>query len=389
MPRGVTRAPVLTRASVAKAAFALVVALAAIAWGVTGLQGGANAGADGVSGTASQSASVTSQTSTQASTSGIVTTNDSKTACIYVGWHGWGVHGILDLLKPAEKNTGRVFNCLETFSTANPQWSDWVDPWPIRPAYGFAAWAHRRPGRTLVLTTSLIPDSMANRSDPLTWEQPCAAGQYDGYARNLARHLVAARLARTVIRLGVEANGPWSNDFVGTTTTEEHTWAACFASEVAAMRSVPGEHFLFVWNPNSCVENLPFANWYPGNASVDIIGIDQYDTLCSSQAASNPHLSGFSRARVMASEPGGLNAITAFAKAHDKPLALPEWGVVQPGSSTNGSGDDPAYVRTIAWWVRHNDVAFQSYFDSGTDSVLQLAASAAPETLSAYQTAFG
>jgi hypothetical protein len=259
----------------------------------------------------------------------------------------------------------------------------------IRPAYGFVAWARARPGRTLVLSTNLIPDSAANQSDPLSWEQPCAEGAYATYARSLARHLVAAGLSRTVIRLGVEANGPWTNDFVGTTAAEAQAWAGCFASEVAAMRSVAGEHFLFVWNPNSCVEDLPFDSWYPGNAYVDIIGIDQYDSLCGSQAANVLHLRGFARARVLASEPGGLDAITAFAKEHGKPLALPEWGVVQPGLATNGAGDDPAYVRTVAWWVRHNNVAFQSYFDSGTDGILPLSASSAPRSLLAYRGAFG
>ena len=49
------------------------------------------------------------------------------------------------------------------------------------------------------------------------------------------------------------------------------------------MRSVPGTRFLFVWNPNACTTDLPLDDWYPGNSYVDIIGMDVYDSDCSSQ----------------------------------------------------------------------------------------------------------
>ena len=58
----------------------------------------------------------------------LVQAGDSKTACIYVGSYPW---------KPSfasvEQSTEMSYNCLETFSDADPTWAAWVVPWVTQP----------------------------------------------------------------------------------------------------------------------------------------------------------------------------------------------------------------------------------------------------------------
>ena len=306
----------------------------------------------------------------------LVQPGDSKTACVSTGSGTWkaGLHA-------AEQATGMDFQCLETFSDADPTWSQWMDPWITHANSGIPGWVAAAPRqRTLIVSEDLIPQSITNDPDPITWEQPCAAGQFNGYARGFARALVSAGLGWSVIRLGMEANGGWEQDYVGQTSAEQHAWAQCFDQEVTAMRSVRGAHFLFDWNPNACTNALPLSNYYPGNAYVDIIGVDLYNADCTRQLPSPSRWSW----HVLYTEPYGLAQITAFAEEKGKPMSIPEWGLV---GSSQGIGDDPYYVAGIASYVRTHNVAFQSYFDSGANGILQLGPSV-PKALAAYRQAF-
>jgi hypothetical protein len=142
---------------------------------------------------------------------------------------------------------------------------------------GWDPWLSASSGHQVIMGMDLIPQSISANKDPLTWEQPCAAGSYDHYATTLAQNLVSYSADSIVIRLGVEANGTWEVDYIGSTATEVSDWAKCYDNVVTAMRAVSGMRFLFVWNPNACTDNLPLNKWYPGNSYVDIMGIDAYD----------------------------------------------------------------------------------------------------------------
>ena len=84
-------------------------------------------------------------------------------------------------------------------------------------------------------------------------------------------------------------------------------------------------------------------------------------------------------------QPAGLGVVLAFAKAHNKPLSIPEWGI-QPSSQGEGGGDDAAYVNGIAGIVANNDVAYQSYF---FHDIQASALASYPQSLAAYRNAFG
>jgi Glycosyl hydrolase family 26 len=302
---------------------------------------------------------------------GLIQAGNSKTNCIYVHL-GPDLHQV-------EQTTGITYNCIETFSNQAATWADWIRPRITSNEYGYAKWVAADPAEhQIILTLNVIPDNVA--SDP-GWTAKCAAGDYNGYASKLARNLVGTGFGYSVIRLGSEMNGTWNAGDLGTTVTAWHQWGQCFAQEVEAMRSVRGTHFLFDWNINANYRNIPLADFYPGNAYVDIIGIDAYDL--GPADIDLPPVGNPARWTDLAAEPEGLNVVEAFAAAHGKPISFPEW------ATCISQGDDGDYVAAMGTFIAKHDVAFQSWFDVGDDGIFQLSRTQAPLSLTAYKKAFG
>jgi hypothetical protein len=316
---------------------------------------------------------------------GIITAGDSKANCINLDFSG----GVLDqsVVSAASNLTGVTYNCLGIFANPMPTWADWETPWMFSTTSdGWDAWLAASPAHQVVMGMDLIPQSVSDNSNPLTWEEPCAAGDYNQYATALARNLVSYGAGSVVIRLGVEANGNWEADYVGTTTQEMNDWAQCYDNEVAAMRAIPGTDFLFVWNPNVCTADLPLDEWYPGNSYVDIIGVDAYDEDCSTlKTVSQEGWTAYSTdsAANTPNDPSfpSLDNIEAFAAAKGKPLSFPEWGL------DSGLPDDATYVADMTQMFSQDNFAFETYFDSNDDGIAPLG-STIPNATAAYSQAF-
>ena len=291
------------------------------------------------------------------STGPLIESGPSRKSCIYPGTLQPGLANV-------EAQIGTTSSCIMAYLNGAVTWAQWEVPWITEPSYGYTTWVAKEPRRRqLILQVDLIPDSLKNQSDPLGWEQSCAAGQFNTYAQQLGTNLVAAGFENSVIRLGAEMNGSWESDFIGTTTVEQNLWASCFANEVTALRQATGEHFLMVWNPNACTQNIPYMNYYPGNAYVDILGLDLYDGVCAAPSTSTTPITW----NQLATEPAGLTHFEAFAKARRKPMSFPEWGLLQ-----NPNGDDPAYINGIGSTFAKGDFAFETYFDNGHDHTLEI-----------------
>jgi beta-mannanase len=172
-------------------------------------------------------------------------------------------------------------------------------------------------------------------------------------------------------------NGVWEADFIGTTQIEQKLWATCFANEVTSLRQAPGEQFLIDWNVNACKGDYPFANFYPGNAYVDIVGLDVYDVACETP---------YTRVsfKQLSDEQEGLRRFEAFAKSRGKPMSLPEWGL-----STIPAGDDPAYIDGIGATVAKGNFSFETYFDAGGSGKNLPLTSKTPKSLIAFRKWFG
>ena len=136
-------------------------------------------------------------------------------------------------------------------------------------------------GYTMIWGVNMLPDTYSPNADAAVSGGSCfgltqgADGDFDHYFRTVGTNIVRAGFPVSVIRFGYEFNGNWA------------PWAAqgCasafvkyFDAIVTTMRSVPGSHFTFEWNPTRGDLGVgDLAAFYPGNKYVDDIGLDVYD----------------------------------------------------------------------------------------------------------------
>jgi hypothetical protein len=209
-----------------------------------------------------------------------------------------------------------------------------------------------------------------------------ANGAYDQHFAELARNLVDRGLEDTVIRLGWEFNGntfPWAVDR-GQVDDYRRFWRRA----VTAMRRVDGAAFAFDWCPNITLDatGLPFADLYPGDDVVDIIGLGFYDYYWN-----HPDASPEARWRWLRDVDNGLADHRDFATAHDKPISFPEYGLWERGTSVGGGGDDPYFIQQLASWIAGSDIAYHGYNNVNATADHRL--SSFPEAQRAYLDAFG
>lgn len=244
------------------------------------------------------------------------------------------------------------------------------------PLVTLLAWRYDKAVR-LVLSVPMWPSAGGNLAD-------AAAGKYNGYYRGLASSLVQDGRGDTIIRLGWEFNTPFFRWQVKT-VAQAQQYADGWRQAVRSMRSVAGQHFQFVWNPDVTNEGIDPVLGYPGDPYVDDIGLDVYDYGTRSGESSSQRWDDLVHQRV------GLQWQASFAAAHHKPIAFPEWGVVNdPGSATDG-GDDPDFIRHMHDWFGAHRTAFETYFDdpSANGASFNLDGSDFPDAARAYRQLFG
>jgi len=193
----------------------------------------------------------------------------------------------------------------------------------------------------------------------------CAAGDYDSHWQTLGANLVNDKLANTIVRPGWEFNGTW---YSWSAKGQVSNFVGCYRQVVDTMRAVPGQHFAFDWNPSLGLNAFPAEQAYPGNAYVDYIGVDAYD-ISSVDYTSSEH-GADAQTKVwsdLLDGDHGLRFWSSFAAAHNKPLAIPEWGVTYLANG-HGGGDDPSYIQHMFDFMKEpgNHVAYEDYFDYGS-----------------------
>ena len=216
------------------------------------------------------------------------------------------------------------------------------DRWSnIEGAPGFldvwADWRTRKADRMLVLNVPMMERNEAHVDDDEVRDllRQGAAGRFDHHFRALAERLVALKVPDTVLVLGWEMNGTTYTHRCG---PDPEAWKTYWNRIVTTMRAVPGQKFRFDFAPSRGRDAVPWTRCYPGDATVDIIGMDSYD---------QPRGMSFDE---QVKEPYGLQAHVDFAKAHGKPVSYPEWGLFR-------NGDNAAYMRRmLAWMDEHKPV---------------------------------
>ncbi|MFJ4271710.1 glycoside hydrolase family 26 protein [Streptomyces coelicoflavus] len=216
------------------------------------------------------------------------------------------------------------------------------DRWSnIEGAPGFldvwADWRTRKADRMLVLNVPMMERNEEHVDDDEVREllRQGAAGRFDHHFRALAERLVALKVPDTVLVLGWEMNGTTYTHRCG---PDPEAWKTYWNRIVTTMRAVPGQKFRFDFAPSRGRDAVPWTQCYPGDDTVDIIGMDSYD---------QPRGMTFDE---QVKEPYGLQAHVDFAKAHGKPVSYPEWGLFR-------NGDNAAYMRgMLAWMDEHKPV---------------------------------
>ena len=183
-----------------------------------------------------------------------------------------------------------------------------------------------------------------------------AAGEYNSNFYNLGELLVRDGLGNTIIDLGREMNGAWYEwSEHRAPPSEPDAYILAWRQIVTTMRSVPGQHFKFLWTVY--ITNTSVAEGWPGAAYVDYIGTDIFDwyggphyTYPHTETGALDHREKWQQ--ILTTEPGGLNWTAAFSRATGKPIIIPEWGL---DFHTFGGHDDPLFITNMMAWMKAHD----------------------------------
>ncbi|ADP78715.1 glycoside hydrolase family 26 protein [Pseudofrankia inefficax] len=258
-----------------------------------------------------------------------------------VRWASGANGNFPDEIQPWAAWTGRPVDLAMIF-TSRTDWNSVEAPdWPLN-AFTRAAW----PGQ-ISIAQPLWPDSGGNERD-------CAAGAYDEHWHQFGENLLKYGRGDAIVRLGWEFNGDWYDWY----PRNVDVWKRCYQRTVTALRAAAPD-VRIDWTMTMHRDDLPRGGdvWsaYPGDAYVDIIGIDYYD-----MSPPAPTQGLWDRLCVA---PSGLCTVIQQARARGKKFSVPEWGVV---SGAGGGGDNPFFVQKMYAMFQANAgiLAYEAYFNN-------------------------
>jgi hypothetical protein len=217
---------------------------------------------------------------------------------------------------------------------------------------------------TAAALAALLRQGTPNAATPGYWQKPsatleaAAAGADDARFRALGALLVKDGFADAIIDLGREMTGGWYDwSERKCPRTEPGCYVRAWRHAVDAMRSVPGQHFRFLWTafPGAAAA----TDAWPGAAYVDLVGTDVYDWY-GGPNYTYPHtasgqLDYDAKWRQILTQPGGLDWLAQLSRLTGKPAAIPEWGL---DFHSFGGQDDPAFItRMLAWLHAHHAIS--------------------------------
>jgi hypothetical protein len=243
--------------------------------------------------------------------------------------------------------------------TPRKSWSDIEGPdWQLGQ---WSQWVRAKSGRNFSYAVALFPSGGSLAS--------CAAGQYDAHWRNLANNLASYGLHWAYLRLGWEMNGGWYPWGAPAGSGKEASFAGCFRRVVQVMRKAqPANQWKFVFNPTvDGGKSAWLESVWPGNAYVDVVGVDHYDQCWATNTYPYPSpcdaACRLKRQQACWSwQVSRLNTLRNFAIANGKPMAFPEWGVVTR-SDGHGGGDNPYFIQKMRDFIVANNVVFHTYMN--------------------------
>lgn len=209
------------------------------------------------------------------------------------------------------------------------------------------------------------------------------SGTHDAVFTACATAILAALPAseRGIIRLGWELDQmgqPWRPfDSSGTVLTVSD-FINAYRRIVGLFRAVDPHRFMFVWCPNCndavTAQGLTIADCYPGDAYVDIVGLDLY----FQKAFDNHGNDGTDIYFYRLGQGAGLQWIVDFAKAQGKYVCMGEYG-------TDDNTSTGFFSRLLQFFKDNNFL----YHGVWNDAQYKLSDDQYPALSAVYKTAFG
>jgi hypothetical protein len=253
---------------------------------------------------------------------------------------------------------------------------EFVDAWDPSVNAGFAAWRGRAtdvavtwPDRTSWDDfTGVSANYTAYQNQPYTMVfgippipedgsstmAQCAAGSNNSHWTAFGNTLTSLGLGSSIIRLGWEFNGDWWAWGGTNNGSSPAIFANCWKQIVTTVRAV-APNLKFDWNVNrgpsaGFSSDAQMNAAYPGDAYVDIVGVDSY--------------SHWGDWNTQLNEDQGLQYWLNFAVAHGKKLSVPEWGML-PEDTDGAGGDHPDDIQHMWDFFKANaaNIAYESYFN--------------------------
>lgn len=272
----------------------------------------------------------------------------------YASWRGVTVPLIMDWASGATWNT-------VSLNAWNP-----VDSWA-------AAGMGPADGYRFSLGLHPMADEAGDYSQTNTNLDNVIAGDYDWVWTAFGQNLIDAGAADTCIRFGWEMNGDWGGRWQ--VNGIDGRFAAAWQRVHGIIQGLSGANFEWCFNPTLGAHYpqgqlfSPDDAW-PGDAYVDSIGLDCYDSVGWEPPVG--YSLPYDEAKVlrwntMLTQTHGLNFWESFARAHNKPICFPEWGVGRRWGDPNGQGgsigDNPYYITKMREWMEDHWVTWENYFE--------------------------
>jgi len=243
--------------------------------------------------------------------------------------------------------------------TGNADWNDfdnsisWLE----------SVWRHI--DRRVFWSIPLIPKSGATLD-------AAAAGAYNNHYLAAAEVLASFRPSdeHIFVRTGWEFNGGW---YHWSAINNPTAYIQAYRQFVNTFRSV-SKRFVFEWTVNLSDGGMNPADAYPGDAYVDIVGMDFYWN--TTWDPTDPTAAWNQKVNAKY----GLQWHQNFAAQHNKATAYSEWGVM-----SNAAG--PYIAKAQAWFAAHH-VTYQTYWNSNSTFNGMLSTSQYPQAGAAYKDNF-
>ena len=180
-----------------------------------------------------------------------------------------------------------------------------------------------------------------------------AAGADNQQFYQLGELLVRDGLSGTIINLSREMNGEWyAWSERRAPRSEPDAFILAWRQVVTTMRSVPGEHFKFLWTLYPGQASA--AEAWPGSAYVDYVGTDIFDWYGTSHGSYPRTASGALDwagrwQETLTVTPGGLDWTARFSELTGKPIIVPEWGL---DFHSFGGQDDIYFLTHMTAWLK-------------------------------------